>query len=99
MQSLLSYGLLAGLGAELLLAFGMICSMMKKSKIPHCLQSKLVPLPVCQSEKCRQLETVMLDYMEKELDFKDTSTELAAVITHLKEQEELIHKEGSAEDR
>ena len=99
MQSFLSYGLLAGLGMELLLAFGLICFMMKKSKIPHCLQSKLVPLPVCQSEKCRQLETVMLDYMEKELDFKDTSTELAAVITHLKEQEELIHNQGSVEAR
>ena len=79
MQSILSYALLAGLGTELVLAFGLIFFIMRKSKIPNCLQRKLLPLPVCQSDKCRQLETVMLDYMEKELDFKDTSTELAAV--------------------
>ena len=99
MQSFLSYGLLAGVGTELLLAFGLICFMMKKSKIPHCLKSKVLPLPLCQSDKCRQLEAVMLDYMEKELDFKDTSAELAAVITQLKEQEELIHNQGSVETR
>ena len=39
----------------------------------------------------------MLNFMEKELDFEDTSTELAAVIAHLKEQEEVIHNQGSEE--
>ena len=32
MQSILSYGLLAGLGSELILAFGLIVFIMKKNK-------------------------------------------------------------------
>ena len=87
MQSILSYGLLAGLGTELILAFGMIkiIFIMKWPKIPG--QKKSLPLPVCQSDKCKQLETLMLNYMTTKLDFSDTSEELEAVKKHLKEQE------------
>ena len=77
MQSILSYGLLAGLGTELILAFGLIVFIMKKPKIPC--QKESLPLPVCQSDKCKQLETLMLNYMKTKLDFSDTSEELEAV--------------------
>ena len=97
MQSILSYGLLAGLGSELILAFGLIVFIMKKPKIPG--QKKSLPLPVCQSDKCKQLETLMLNYMKTKLDFSDTSEELEAVKKHLKEQQEEIHNQGSEEAR
>ena len=97
MQSILSYGLLAGLGSELILAFGLIVFIMKKPKIPC--QKESLPLPVCQSDKCKQLETLMLDYMKTKLDFSDTSEELEAVKKHLKEQQEEIHNQGSEEAR
>ena len=55
------------------------------------------PLPVCMNARCKELEPLMLNFMEKELAFENTDRELADVIGHLKEMKSLHHVGGLTE--
>ena len=96
MESGLSSSLLAGIGVELYLAIGLIFFILGKGNFPRCLRSKKLPFPVCTNAACKELEELMLNYMEKELAFHSTENELDAVMQKLEEQKE-HHTEGLSE--
>ena len=97
MQSGLSSLLLSGIGVELFIGVGFVIFILKKGGSLKHRRSWKSPLPVCMNARCKELEPLMLNFMERELAFENTDNELADVIRHLKEMKSLHHVGGLTE--